>query len=100
MKATHGCKKSSPSYQFNSLKFDSEKLLVTTPWDHLKQGIKIQRMQTSMIQRQELFTQNFTSFHFLTDRNLSPEGFLNSSNPLIPDMPCRGPNDKKVQPDS
>ncbi len=25
-----------PSYKFNSLNFDSEKISVTTPWDHLK----------------------------------------------------------------
>ncbi len=43
IKATHGCKKSSPCYQFNSLKFDSKKLFVTTPWDHLKDCIQLCR---------------------------------------------------------
>ncbi len=38
IKATHGCKKYFPSYQFNSLKFDSKNLFVTTPWDHLNNG--------------------------------------------------------------
>ena len=32
IKAAYGCKKSSPSYQFNSFK----KLSVRSPWDHLK----------------------------------------------------------------
>ncbi len=36
IKAAPGCQKSCPSYKFNSLNFDSEKISVTTPWDHLK----------------------------------------------------------------
>ena len=36
IKATLDCKKSSPSYQFNSLKFGSKKFFVITPWDHHK----------------------------------------------------------------
>ncbi len=32
----YSCQKSSPSYQFNSLNFDSEKISSTTLWDHLK----------------------------------------------------------------
>ncbi len=36
IKAAPGCQKSSPSYMFNSLNFDSEKLSETTLWDHLK----------------------------------------------------------------
>ncbi len=36
IKAAPGCQKSSPSYKFNSLKFDSEKISETTLWDHLK----------------------------------------------------------------
>ncbi len=35
IKAAHCCQKSSPSYQFNSLNFDSKKLSVTSVWDHL-----------------------------------------------------------------
>ncbi len=31
-----GCKKSSPSYQFNSLNFDFKKISLRSPWDHLK----------------------------------------------------------------
>ena len=38
IKATHGCKKSSPSYQFNSLKFDSKKLFMTAMWDRINSG--------------------------------------------------------------
>ncbi len=33
--AAHGCQKSCPSYKFNRLNFDSEKISVTTPLDHL-----------------------------------------------------------------
>ncbi len=36
IKAAPGCQKSSPSYKFNSLNFDSEKISETTLWDHLK----------------------------------------------------------------
>ncbi len=36
LKATPDCQISSPSYQVNSLNFDSEKMSVITPYDHLK----------------------------------------------------------------
>ncbi len=36
IKAAPGSLKSCPSYKFNSLNFDSEKISVITPWDHLK----------------------------------------------------------------
>ena len=35
IKAAHGCKKSSPAYQLNSLNFDFKKISVRSPWDHL-----------------------------------------------------------------
>ncbi len=44
IKAAPGYQKSSPSYKFNSLNFDSEKLSVETLWDHLnihKKGLTV-----------------------------------------------------------
>ncbi len=37
----HSCQKSSPSYQFNSLNFDSKKLFVRSVEDHLKINMKL-----------------------------------------------------------
>ncbi len=39
LKAAPGHQKSCPSYKFNSLNFDSEKISVITPWDHLKASL-------------------------------------------------------------
>ncbi len=36
IKAVHCCKKSSSSYQLNSLKFEFKNISVISPWDHLK----------------------------------------------------------------